>query len=406
MSERPAGSRISAIVRDLPPSGIRVFFDLVAGMDDVISLGVGEPDFSTPSLVCDAVIESLRDGFTSYTSNSGMIELRVEIARYIEQRFGVRYDPETEILVTVGVSEAVDLAARVLLDPGDEVLVTGPCYVSYEPAVLLAHGKPVTVPTTLNDEFRLRAGAAAAAVTDRTRAMLFSNPCNPTGAVMGRDDLAPLAELAIERDLIVISDEVYAEMTYGSDHVSTASLPGMRERTILLNGFSKADAMTGWRVGYACAPAEIIEAMLRIHAYTAMCVPTMGQVAAIEALRHGGEARAAMIAEYDQRRRFFVEGLNRIGLPCFEPRGAFYAFPSIAHTGLSSVDFARALLFDERVATVPGTAFGSCGEGHLRCTYASGIADLSEALTRIERFLARLHRGEVSANDGRATHLR
>ena len=289
---------------------------------------------------------------------------------------------------------------------GDEVLVTGPCYVSYEPAVLLAHGKPVTVPTTLDDEFRLRAGPAAAAVTDRTRAMLFSNPCNPTGAVMGRDDLAPLAELAIENDLIVISDEVYAEMTHGSDHVSTASLPGMRERTILLNGFSKADAMTGWRVGYACAPAEIIAAMLRIHAYTAMCVPTMGQVAAIEALRHGADARAAMIAEYDQRRQFFVEGLNRIGLPCFEPHGAFYAFPSIAHTGLCSDDFARALLFDQRVAAVPGTAFGAHGEGHLRCTYASSIADLSEALTRIERFLGRLERGEVSANDASATSLR
>lgn len=406
MTGRLTGSRISSIVRDLPPSGIRVFFDLVADMDDVISLGVGEPDFSTPSPVCDAVIESLRDGFTSYTSNSGMIELRVEIARYVEQRFGVRYDPETEILVTVGVSEAVDLAMRTLLDPGDEVLVPGPSYVSYEPEALLACGKPVSVETRLEDEFKVRAGPAAAAVTDRTRAMLFSNPCNPTGAVMDRDDLVPLAELAIEHDLTVISDEVYAEMTYGSDHVSTASLPGMRERTVLLNGFSKADAMTGWRVGYACAPAEIIAAMLRIHAYSLMCVPTMGQVAAIEALRHGADARAAMVAEYDQRRQFFVEGLNRIGLPCFEPRGAFYAFPSIAHTGLSSNDFARALLFDQRVAAVPGTAFGVYGEGHLRCTYASSIADLREALTRIERFLARLDSGEVCAKDARSTQLR
>ncbi len=406
MSKRPAGSRISAVVNDLPPSGIRVFFDLVAGMEDVISLGVGEPDFATPSPICDTVIGSLQDGFTSYTSNSGMIELRVEIARHVERSFGVRYDPESEILVTVGVSEGVDLATRVLLDPGDEVLVPGPSYVSYAPEVLLAYGSPVTVPTLLEDEFKLCAGPTADAVTDRTRAMLFSNPANPTGAVMGHDDLAPLAEVAIEHDLVVISDEVYSEMTYGSDHVSTASLPGMRERTVLLNGFSKADAMTGWRVGYACAPAEIIAAMLRVHAYTAMCVPTMGQVAAIEALRTGAEARASMIAEYDQRRQFFVEGLNRIGLPCFEPRGAFYAFPSIAHTGLSSDYFARALLFDQRVAAVPGTAFGPYCEGHLRCTYASSIADLDEALTRIKRFLARLDRGEVSADDARATQLR
>ncbi len=388
--------RISALARDLPPSGIREFFDLVVGMDDVISLGVGEPDFATPWRICDAVIHSLRDGFTSYTSNSGMIELRRELSRYVEDRFGVSYDPEDEILVTVGVSEAVDLAMRVLLEPGDEFLVPDPCYVSYAPSVLLAYGTPVSVCTLVEDEFKLQGDAISAAINDRTRGMLYSNPSNPTGAVMDRDDLAGLAQVAIDRDLFVISDEVYAELTYGADHVSMASLPGMRERTLLLNGFSKADAMTGWRIGYACGPAEVISAMTRIHAYTAMCVPTMAQVAAIEALQHGARERRKMVAEYDQRRRVFVNGLNRIGLTCFEPRGAFYAFPSIASTGLSSRDFATALLTDQRVAAVPGTAFGSCGEGHIRCTYASSIADLREALARMERFLDRLKSGEVS----------
>lgn len=397
MSER--AGRICRRARELPPSGIREFFDLVVGMDDVISLGVGEPDFPTPWRICDAVIHSLREGFTSYTSNSGMIELRQEIARYLQDRFAVQYDPESEILVTVGVSEAVDLAMRVLLEPGDEFLIPDPCYVSYAPAVLLAGGQPVAVPTSEADEFKLRPDALAAACTPRTRGLLFSNPSNPTGAVMERPDLAQLAEVAIARDLIVVSDEVYAELTYGADHVCTASLPGMQERTLVLNGFSKADAMTGWRIGYACGPAEIISAMVRVHSYTAMCVPTMAQIGAIEALRHGAADRARMVAEYDQRRRVFVNGLNRIGLTCFEPRGAFYAFPSIAATGLTARQFSQALLADQRVAAVPGTAFGACGEGHIRCTYASSIADLREALARIECFLDRLQRGEVTVEE-------
>lgn len=395
MSAGDSAPRICRLARDLPPSGIREFFDLVVGMDDVISLGVGEPDFPTPWRICDAVIHSLREGFTSYTSNSGMIELRREIARYLEDRFGVQYDPESEILVTVGVSEAVDLAMRVLLEPGDEFLVPDPSYVSYLPSVLLAGGRPLTVPTLEEDEFKLRGDALAAACGDRTRGLLFSNPSNPTGAVMERDDLAQIAEVAREQDLLVISDEVYAELTYGADHVCTAGLPGMRDRTLVLNGFSKADAMTGWRIGYACGPAEIIAAMVRIHAYTAMCVPTMAQVGAIEALRHGQGDRARMVTEYDQRRRVLVNGLNRIGLTCFEPHGAFYAFPSIAASGLTSRQFSTALLADQRVAAVPGTAFGACGEGHIRCTYASSIADLREALARMECFLDRLGRGEV-----------
>ncbi len=362
-------------------------------MDDVISLGVGEPDFPTPWRICDEVIESLRNGVTSYTSNRGMLELRVEIARYLDRNYGLSYDPEEEILVTVGVSEAVDLAMRVLLDPGDEVLVPDPCYVSYSPCVEMAYGVPVPVRTCVEDEFRIRPDALVEACTDRTRVLLFGNPSNPTGAVMHKEHLADLARVAIDHDLIVVSDEIYAELTYEGTHVSVASLPGMKERTIVLNGFSKADAMTGWRVGYACGPAEIIEAMTRVHAYTTMCVPTMGQVAALEALRHGADDRARMVAEYDQRRRVFVNGLNRIGLECFEPRGAFYAFPSIAGTGLSSMQFSKALLMDQRVAVVPGSAFGTCGEGHVRCSYASSIADLREALARMETFLARLQAG-------------
>lgn len=390
------GVRLSRVAVDLRPSGIRRFFDLVVGMDDVISLGVGEPDFPTPWRICDAVIQSLRQGATSYTSNRGMIELRVEIARYLEAKYGVRYDPEEQILVTVGVSEAVDLAMRCLLDPGDEVLVPDPSYVSYAPCVDLAYGRPVDVCTALEDEFRIRPEPLAAACTDRTRALLFGNPTNPTGAVMRREHLEGLAQVAIEHELLVISDEIYAELTYDGEHTCLASLPGMFERTLLLNGFSKADAMTGWRIGYACGPAELIEAMTKMHAYTTMCVPIMAQIGAIEALRNGADDRARMVAEYDQRRRVFVSGLNRIGLECFEPMGAFYAFPSIRSTGLTSAQFAAALLHDQRVAVVPGDAFGACGEGHVRCSYASSIADLREALARMEVFLRRLEAGEVA----------
>ncbi|MGC9320194.1 MAG: aminotransferase class I/II-fold pyridoxal phosphate-dependent enzyme [Armatimonadota bacterium] len=398
MNQRTSG-RISRRAAELQPSGIREFFDLVVGMDDVISLGVGEPDFPTPWRICDSVIDSLRNGATSYTSNRGLLELREEISRYLQAKYGVAYDPEEQILVTVGVSEAVDLVMRAMLDPGDEVLIPDPCYVSYGPCVELAGGSPVAVPTRREDQFRLQPGPLADACSKRTRALLFSNPSNPTGAVMRREDLRRVADVAADRDLMVIADEVYAELTYEGAHVCAASLPGMRERTLLLNGFSKADAMTGWRIGYACGPADVIEAMTRIHAYTTMCVPIMAQVAAIEALRQGQDDRARMVAEYDQRRRVFVNGLNRIGLECFEPMGAFYAFPSIRRTGLTSSQFARSLLMDQRVAVVPGVAFGSAGEGHVRCSYASSIADLREALSRMELFLQRLEAGEVTATE-------
>ncbi len=396
MSVEQQTDRISRLARDLRPSGIREFFDLVVGMDDVISLGVGEPDFPTPWRACDAVIESLRHGATSYTSNRGMLDLRVEIADYLLARFGVDYDPEEQILVTVGASEAVDLAMRVLLDPGDEFLVTDPSYVSYAPCVEMAHARAVAVRTRLEDEFRIKAGPLADACSERTRGLLFCNPSNPTGAVMRREHLEGVAEVARDRDLLVISDEIYAELTYEGTHCCFPTLPGMYERTLLLNGFSKADAMTGWRVGYACGPADVIEAMTRIHAYTTMCVPIMGQIAAIEALRHGEDDRARMVAEYDQRRRVFVNGLNRIGLDCFVPMGAFYAFPSIRSTGLTSQQFAKSLLADQRVAVVPGDAFGEAGQGHVRCSYASSISDLREALARMEAFLARLSAGEVT----------
>ncbi len=387
--------RIARRAAELAPSGIREFFDLVVGMDDVISLGVGEPDFPTPWRICDAVIDSLRNGATSYTSNRGMLELREEISRYISDRYGVDYDPEEEILVTVGVSEAVDLLMRAIVEPGDEVLIPDPCYVSYGPCVDLAYGSPVTVRTRAEEQFRLQPEPLAEACTDRTVGLLFSNPSNPTGSVLTRADLEAIARIAEDRDLVVFSDEVYAELTYEGEHICAASIPGMRDRTVVLNGFSKADAMTGWRIGYACGPAEIIEAMTRMHAYTTMCVPIMAQIAAIEALRGGADDRARMVAEYDQRRRVFVNGLNRIGLECFEPMGAFYAFPSIESTGLTSRQFARALLHDQRVAVVPGTAFGAAGEGHVRCSYASSISDLREALARMETFLQRLEAGVV-----------
>ncbi len=395
MTPDASGSRLSRLAERLQPSGIREFFDLVVGMDNVISLGVGEPDFPTPWRICDAVVDSLRHGQTSYTSNRGLLELRVEIAHYLERRYGVQYDPETEILVTVGVSEALDVVMRALLDPGDEVLVPDPSYVSYGPCVELAQGRPVFIPTRLEDEFKLQPDTVSGAVTNNTRALLIGYPNNPTGAVMTRADLEDVARVAVANDLVVVSDEIYAELTYEGEHTCVPSLPGMRERTVLLNGFSKAYAMTGWRVGYACGPEDIIEAMVRIHAYVALCAPIVAQTAAIEALRNGAGDRARMIADYDQRRRVFVGGLNRIGLTCFEPRGAFYAFPSIQHTGLTSQQFSRALLEDQKVAAVPGSAFGHCGEGHIRCTYASSIADLREALARMERFLYRLEAGEI-----------
>jgi len=382
--------RASRMAQMLPPSGIREFFDLVQGRDEVISLGVGEPDFATPWKICDAAIEGLRRGQTSYTSNSGMPELREAIAADLARRFGVAYDPQTQILVTNGVSEGLDVAMRALLDPGDEVIIPEPCFVAYKPAVMMAGGVPVVVETRMEDDFTLRPEAVEAALTPRTRALMISYPNNPTGAVMTREQLLPLAQLAQEHDLVVLSDEVYSHLTYVGTHTCFASLPGMAERTIVFEGFSKAYAMTGWRLGYVCGPAELIGAMLRIHSYTAMCAPTPAQIAALEALRNGEEDVRRMVAQYDQRRRVLLQGFRDLGLPCFEPRGAFYTFPSIAHTGLSSREFSQRLLFEENVAAVPGTAFGACGEGFLRCTYATHLDLLKEALVRLGRLLERL----------------
>jgi len=387
MSER---DRLSAMARALPPSGIREFFDLVMGMDDVISLGVGEPDFATPWHICDAAIASLRRGMTSYTSNLGLMELREAIARDMHSRWGVGYSAADQIIVTVGVSEALDLTMRALLDPGDEVIVPEPCFVAYKPAVLMAGGVPVTVCTEEDDEFRLLPEALEAAITPRTKALLIGYPNNPTGATMGREDLLPIAEICRRHDLLVLSDEIYALLTYQGEHTCFSSLPGMFERTLVFNGFSKAYAMTGWRLGYACGPADLIEALNRLHAYTIMCAPVSAQVAAMEALRGGEHEMRQMIAEYDQRRRLLVKGLNELGLPCFMPSGAFYAFPNIAHLGLSSREFSRRLLFEQKVAAVPGTAFGDCGEGYLRCTYATSTENLKLALQRLGEFIASL----------------
>jgi len=386
---------ISEMARDLPPSGIREFFDLVIGMEDVISLGVGEPDFATPWKICDAVVDSLRRGLTSYTSNHGLLQLREAIAEDIEKRYGVSYNPADEIVITMGVSEGMDVAMRALLSPVDEVIVPEPCYVSYQPCVSMAGGTPVGVRTFIEHDFRPQADTVRAAITPRTRGMILGYPNNPTGAVMSREGLMELAAIAEEHDLFVVSDEIYAHLTYDGEHTCFSSLPGMRDRTLLMNGFSKAYAMTGWRIGYACGPKPVIDAMVRIHAYTALSAPIGGQIGAIEALKNCEHEMRGMMREYDQRRRIFIRGLNDIGLPCFEAKGAFYAFPSIAGTGLTSKQFSQALLFEEKVAAVPGTAFGPCGEGHLRCTYATSMDSLKEALTRMERFLGRLAAGEV-----------
>ena len=378
--------RISPTVRSIPPSGIRRFFDIVAEMSGVISLGVGEPDFITPWHIRESCVHGLQRGYTAYTSNYGLLELRQAIAGHIETEYEVAYNPRNEILVTVGVSEALDLAMRAVLSPGDEVLVPEPCYVSYKACVTLAGGKPVSVVTERKDEFRLTVAALEAVVTPKTKALLIGFPNNPTGAVMPRADLEAIARFAEKHDLIVISDEIYADLTYEGKHSCFASLPGMRDRTILLNGFSKAYAMTGWRIGYALGNPDFIGAMTKIHQFTMLCAPITAQVAALEALQRGRASRDKMVAEYDRRRRLMVEGLNNIGLDCFEPKGAFYVFPSIQATGLDSLTFAEQLLKAEKVALVPGDAFGDCGAGFVRCSYASSYANLTEALTRIGRF--------------------
>ncbi len=384
--------KISSLVANMPPSGIRRFFDLVLGMEDVISLGVGEPDFPTPWRICDAAIEALHRGLTSYTSNLGMLPLRNAISEYLHREFGLCYDPETEIIVTNGVSEALDIAMRAILEPGDEVLVPEPCYVSYKPTVIFAGGVPKVVETRREDEFKLRADALEEAITPRTRALLVGYPSNPTGAVMTRQDWLPICELAEKYNLTIISDEIYAHLTYDGKHVSVPSLPGMRDRTILLMGLSKAYAMTGWRIGFACAPAHVIDAMNRIHAYTALCAPILAQFGAIEALTNCQRERQEMIEAYDQRRRFLLAGLRELGLDCFEPKGAFYMFPSVQSTGLDCETFAERLLLEHKVAVVPGTAFGTCGAGHIRCCYATSIDNLRTALERMADFLEKLPR--------------
>jgi aminotransferase len=378
---------ISKRVRDISPSGIRRFFDILASLEGVISLGVGEPDFVTPWHIRESGIYSLEQGYTSYTSNYGLLELREEIARYLNGRYGLVYDPQKEILITVGVSEGLDLAMRAVLDPGDEVIGHQPSYVSYMPCAMLAGGKFIPVPTYVENEFKVNADDIQKRVTPRTKALMLGYPSNPTGGVMDRAGLKKVADVAQRHDLIVVSDEVYERLVYGIEHTCFASLPGMQERTIHLGGFSKAYAMTGWRIGYAAAPEDIIEAMMKIHQYTMLCAPIMAQKAAIEALRGGEPQVEEMVAEYDQRRRVMVEGFNSIGLACFEPRGAFFAFPSIKGTGLSSEDFAERLLLEGRVAVVPGDAFGECGEGYVRCCYATSMGEIEEALERMGRFV-------------------
>jgi aminotransferase len=376
-------------VVNLKPSGIRKFFDIVATMQDVISLGIGEPDFDTPAPILQAGVRSLQAGRTHYTSNAGLIELRQTLTGYLANKYGVEYDPAAEAVITVGVSEALYLAMTALLNPGEEVIVPTPCFVAYQAEVILAGGVAVELPCYAEDGFQPSPEALEAAITPRTKAILLGYPNNPTGAVASREVLLQLARIAEEHDLVVVSDELYDQLVYGVPHVGFASLPGMRQRTILLGGFSKNYAMTGWRIGYATGPAELIKGLLRVHQYTIMSAPTSAQDAALEALLHGQPHVEEMHREYDRRRKLIVSGLNRLGLTTVEPHGAFYAFPSIAVTGLDEESFARKLLEEERVAVVPGTAFGPGGEGYVRCSYATAYEKIEEALRRIERFTQR-----------------
>jgi aminotransferase len=387
---RSLPDRIARHVRDIPRSGIRDFFDLVSTKKDIISLGIGEPDFDTPWHVRESTVYALERGATHYTSNLGLLELRRELAGYVRKTFGASYDPETEILITVGVSEALDLALRALINPDDEVLYHEPCYVSYRADVIFAHGAPVPVETRREDNFRLTRAMLEKKVTPRTRLLLLNFPNNPTGAALSRADVEDIAAFAAQHDLLVITDEIYAEMSYDEPHFSIAAAPGMKERTIFLHGFSKAWAMTGFRLGYACAPAELTEAMMKIHQYTMLCAPTPSQKAAIEALTSPDADIGGMVAEYRRRRNFLVSAFADIGLSCSRPAGAFYAFPYIGDLGISSKDFSLRLLEEENVAAVPGTAFGGCGEGFVRCAYATSMDNLREAMVRMGRFVARL----------------
>ena len=385
--------QLNDVIAACPPSGIRRFFDIAAEMDDVISLGVGEPDFVTPWRIREAGIYALERGFTTYTSNAGLPKLRRLICSDLADRYGADYTWDGECLITTGVSEGLDLALRVLLNPGDEVIVPEPCYVAYEPCVRFAGGVPVRVATRWEDDFAVDAAAVAAAVTPRTKAVLLGSPANPTGAVQPRAALEALVRLAEEHDLYLVSDEIYDRLTYTGSHTCLGALPGARERTVVLGGFSKAQAMTGWRVGWICAPAPVAELCVRVHQYTMLCAPHVSQLAAVEALEHADDDVTAMVADYDRRRRVFVKGLREIGLECPEPGGAFYAFPSIRSSGMDSTTFAEELLHAEGVAVVPGSVFGPSGEGHVRCSYATALPLLEEALTRMDRFLRSDHRG-------------
>lgn len=378
---------LSKKIVEIEPSGIRKFFDIVNEMKDAISLGVGEPDFDTPWHIREEGIYSLEKGRTFYTSNAGLKELKVEICHYLKRKYHLTYDANKEVIVTVGGSEAIDISLRAMLDPEDEVLVPQPSYVSYVPCVTLANGVPVMIELEEKDNFKLTKEKLLQAITDKTKILILPFPNNPTGAIMTKEDLEEIIPIIIEKDLFVISDEIYSELTYGTEHVTIASFPGMRERTILINGFSKAYAMTGWRLGYATGPEEIISQMVKIHQFAIMCAPTTSQYAAIEALRNGDSDIATMREAYDQRRRFLIEAFQRMGLACFEPFGAFYVFPSIKNLNMTSDEFANRLLQEEKVAVVPGTAFGNCGEGFLRISYAYSIENLKIALERMERFV-------------------
>src|SRR5579864_1784946 len=382
-------NRLNRTVRDIPRSGIRDFFDIVSTMKDVISLGIGEPDFDTPWHVRESTVFALERGATHYTSNFGYLELRRALAKYVRKAFGAEYNPDNEILITVGVSEALDLALRALLNPGDEVLYHEPCYVSYRATILFAQGVPLAVETRPENGFRLTRAMLEAKATPRTKVLMLNFPNNPTGAVMSRADLEDIAAFACERDLIIITDEIYGELTYDTSHTSIVSLPGLRDRTVFLHGFSKAWAMTGFRLGYACGPADLIEAMMKIHQYTMLCASSLSQKAAVEALARPESDVSEMVNEYRRRRNYLVGAFRDLGIQCHQPLGAFYAFPSVSRFGLSSRDFALKLLDEEKVAVVPGTAFGECGEGFVRCAYATSLENIKEAVKRIQRFISK-----------------
>jgi len=386
--------KIAEHVKDIPRSGIRDFFEVVQTMGDVISLGIGEPDFATPWHIREAAIYALEKGRTGYTSNLGLPRLRRSISDYIKGRFGIAYEPLSEVLVSVGVSESIDLALRALLDPGDEVLYHEPCYVSYAPSIVLARGVAKAIPTRAEHEFRLTAEDLVAAITPASKILMLNFPNNPTGATMSAENLAEIAEICVKHDLVVFTDEIYSELTYeGGVHTSIAALPGMKERTVFLHGVSKAYAMTGWRIGFACAPKDMIEAMMKIHQYSILCASIMGQDATIEALERGTSSMESMRREYELRRNYIVNSLNELGLPCFQPKGAFYVFPDITSTGLSSREFSLRLLHEKKVAVVPGTAFGASGEGHVRCSYAAALDQIKIAVERIGEFVSEVRKG-------------